>query len=124
MGLNAGLLGALLPEAVMVVDFAEVFRREGTALFILEPEAVLQREASLPAASRLPASWDVTSDSIAAWIARQLGGAALVLLKSAEAPSRVLATLAGAGYVDAYFPIAAHGLSQIEFVDVRGWRES
>lgn len=40
--------------------------------------------AWLHAADSLPHSWDVTSDSIAAWVAGQLGARRLVLLKSIE----------------------------------------
>lgn len=38
----------------------------------------------LHAADPLPHSWDVTSDSIAAWVAAQLGAQRLVLLKSVD----------------------------------------
>jgi aspartokinase-like uncharacterized kinase len=34
----------------------------------------------------LPASWDITSDSLAAWLGARLGAARLLLLKSAEPP--------------------------------------
>jgi aspartokinase-like uncharacterized kinase len=63
----------------------------------------------------LPASWDVTSDSIAARAA-VLSGAELVLLKSCLPPESQSATgwsleaAAAAGYVDQYFPRAAAGL--------------
>ena len=46
----------------------------------------------------LPASWDVTSDSIAAWVAREAGAERLVLVKAAD----------GLG-VDEYFPKALEG---------------
>jgi aspartokinase-like uncharacterized kinase len=49
-------------------------------------------------ADPLPHSWDVTSDSIAAWIAGTLGAPRLVLIK----PAGVTGTEA----VDAYFPHA------------------
>ena len=53
--------------------------------------------AGLPL-DELPASWDVTSDSIAAWVAREAGAGRLVLVKAA----------AGLG-VDEYFPTALEG---------------
>jgi probable H4MPT-linked C1 transfer pathway protein len=46
-------------------------------------------------ADPLPHSWDVTSDSVAAWVAGALGAPRLVLIKPAGA--------SGAGLVDAYF---------------------
>lgn len=53
--------------------------------------------ADLPL-DELPASWDVTSDSIAAWVAREAGAERLVLVKAAD----------GLG-VDEYFPRALEG---------------
>lgn len=51
-------------------------------------------------------SWDVTSDSLAAWLAWRLGGTRLVLVKSAPAPDAPLSPerLAALGLVDAAFP--------------------
>ncbi|MEK0083181.1 aspartate/glutamate/uridylate kinase [Benzoatithermus flavus] len=54
----------------------------------------------------LPASWDVTSDSLACWLAVRLGATALVLVKSAETPagSHAPEALAAAGLLDPAFP--------------------
>jgi 5-(aminomethyl)-3-furanmethanol phosphate kinase len=60
-------------------------------------------------------SWSVTSDSLAAWLARRLGAKRLVLIKSVPAPLPLdAASLASGGYVDAAFPdylAAAPGLA-------------
>jgi dihydroneopterin aldolase len=64
----------------------------------------------LPAAMALadpeiPESWDVTSDSLAAWLARRLGVGRLVLVKSTMAPRPLDPTaLARRGLVDRLFP--------------------
>ena len=56
----------------------------------------------------IPETWDVTSDSLAAWLARELGADRLVLVKSADAPPGAsLAELSAAGLVDAAFPAFA-----------------
>ena len=57
-------------------------------------------------AADIPASWQVTSDSLAAWLAGKLRAARLVLLKQVElAPQPVAATeLAERGIVDPAFP--------------------
>jgi len=57
----------------------------------------------------LPASWEVTSDSLAALVARDTGRS-LVLVKSVPPPAGLdLAALAAVGWVDAHFPrVAAH----------------
>ncbi|HKW55560.1 MAG TPA: hypothetical protein VJO12_17855 [Stellaceae bacterium] len=51
-------------------------------------------------------SWDVTSDSLAVWLAHRLGATRLVLVKSAPAPEPPLSPqrLAALGLVDAAFP--------------------
>lgn len=51
-------------------------------------------------------SWDVTSDSLAAWLAHRIGARALILVKSAPAPTEMLWTeeLAARGFVDRAFP--------------------
>ena len=51
-------------------------------------------------------SWDVTSDSLAAWLAWRVGATRLVLVKSAPMPDAPLSPerLAARGLVDAAFP--------------------
>ncbi|AWB20481.1 uridylate kinase [Methylobacterium currus] len=53
----------------------------------------------------IPESWDVTSDSLALWLATRLGAATCLLVKSADpAPGAGPAELARTGLVDAAFP--------------------
>ena len=54
-------------------------------------------------ADELPASWDTTSDSIAAWLASGLGFRSLLLVKQSDAvrPGATVAQLRQAGIVDA-----------------------
>jgi aspartokinase-like uncharacterized kinase len=50
-------------------------------------------------------SWDVTSDSLAAWLALRLGARSVVLVKSCPVPPQAgPETLAAAGIVDRAFP--------------------
>jgi aspartokinase-like uncharacterized kinase len=59
------------------------------------------------AATEIPASWDVTSDSLAAWLASRTGAARLILVKSCEVPAAKAGDptqLASAGVVDPAFP--------------------
>jgi 5-(aminomethyl)-3-furanmethanol phosphate kinase len=64
-------------------------------------------------ANDVPASWDVTSDSLAAWLAGALGAKLLLLVKSSERPQAPVhaADLAAGGVVDPCFPrfLAASG---------------
>ncbi len=64
-----------------------------------------------------PHTWSVTTDSLAAWTARECDASKLVLLKSADAPP---GDWAECGYVDAYFATAAAGVS-VEAVNLRVW---
>jgi dihydroneopterin aldolase len=54
----------------------------------------------------IPASWDVTSDSLAAWLAGQLGARRLVLMKQVDLPRDPAGVddLAARGIVDKAFP--------------------
>lgn len=71
----------------------------------------------------LPHSWDVTSDSIAAWAAAVVGASRLVLLKSVDVPPGCdWRTAAANGWVDPYFPRAvAEARFGIEAVNFRRW---
>jgi 5-(aminomethyl)-3-furanmethanol phosphate kinase len=67
------LLSDLIPGAVRCADLARVAAGRTTVLL----------PAALPL-DELPASWQVTSDSIAAWVAGQLGAERLVLVKEVD----------------------------------------
>jgi 5-(aminomethyl)-3-furanmethanol phosphate kinase len=102
------LLSELIPGAERCADLARVGAARTTVLL----------PAALPL-DPLPASWEVTSDSIAAWVADRAGAGRLVLVKEvdglyADWPPRgdpltnltvaELAALPGGG-VDAYLPV-------------------
>jgi aspartokinase-like uncharacterized kinase len=103
------LLSELIPGAERRADLARVGAGRTTVLL----------PAALPL-DTLPASWQVTSDSIAAWVANQVGAGRLVLVKGvdglyAEWPPRgeplaclTVAELAALrpGGVDEYLPTA------------------
>ncbi len=55
----------------------------------------------------IPESWDVTSDSLALWLATRLGAGSCILEKSAPVPEAIPEALAAAGLVDAAFPLFA-----------------
>jgi 5-(aminomethyl)-3-furanmethanol phosphate kinase len=101
------LLSELIPGAARCAGLARVSAGRATVLL----------PAALPL-DPLPASWDVTSDSIAAWVAGEVGADRLVLVKEvdgvfAEWPARgrplarlTVAELAALrpGAVDEYLP--------------------
>jgi aspartokinase-like uncharacterized kinase len=79
------LLSDLIPGAARCTDLERIATDRTSVLL----------PAGLPL-DELPASWDVTSDSIAAWVARTAGAERLVLVKAVAV-------------VDEYFPTAIEG---------------
>ncbi len=108
--LNQRLLLELLPECELVASresAAAAWQRERLPLLDLAA-FVRDEEFSLAEAERLPHNWNVTSDSLAAWVAIRWPARRLVLLKSAELPttdSRLSFRAAvDLGFIDAHFP--------------------
>ena len=64
-------------------------------------------------AEELPWNWNVTSDSIAAWLAAKVAADALWLVKSQPAGTASRQAWADASLVDAYFPRAAATLKDV-----------
>lgn len=75
----AHLLAALIPGAEVVTDQGGITVALGQGRI-----PVLAPAQWLSAADEVPHSWDVTSDSLAAYLATLLGAARLVLVKSVE----------------------------------------
>ena len=116
---NARALSEQLPEAVWFDRIREV-QACGVPLGILHPVSFMRYDDPRHPLGALPASWSVTSDSIAARAADLAEADELVLLKSASPPiSGSCDELATAGYVDAYFPIAVRNVTQVRFVNFR-----
>ena len=90
------------------------------AIPILAPRHGVWHEIERQGADPLPASWDVTSDTIAARIAVHLGARSLVLIKSASAPrARRAKTPRGLGLVDPMLPSCARSIPQSRIVNLR-----
>ena len=84
--------------------------------FILQTKDwLIASERELNSSSRLPHSWDVTSDSIAAWASIQLHATELILLKSCDVSETTVAELTGLGIVDAYLPTLNPQLQNLSF---------
>jgi aspartokinase-like uncharacterized kinase len=125
LDLTAHVLAALVPGLEVVDDLAsldQVWRR--LRIPVLAPRRFFD-ESEGEASDPLPASWNVTSDSIAARVAVHLGATELVLLKSASLPPdtdrRAAADL---GLVDPFFPDVSRSLRCVRHVNLRdGQRE-
>jgi aspartokinase-like uncharacterized kinase len=100
-----GITGRLVAEALGLPIVQEVGPEGG----VLDVAAWL---AANPPAD-LPASWEVTSDSLAALVARATGRP-LALVKSVPPPVAAdFTALAATGWVDAHFPCVAAVLAEI-----------
>jgi 5-(aminomethyl)-3-furanmethanol phosphate kinase len=86
---------------------------------VFAPLDWLRNEEPYKSGTRLTKSWDVTSDSIAARLAICIGAGEIVLLKSADPPSRDLQELANVAYVDKFFPKLAAELPPWRVVNLR-----
>jgi len=81
----AHVLTARLPGAVLVEQQAEIVAaRQAGRLPVLAPYRWVR------AADPLPHTWEITSDSIAAWLAGMLGARRIVLIKPAGGDPRKL----------------------------------
>jgi aspartokinase-like uncharacterized kinase len=123
MGFNARLVRSLLSDSELVPR--RVLVRKACArgaIAVLDPAAVLE-EAERTPLGRLPRSWDVTSDSIAAFLAIKWRAAALVLIKSTTMPKgKSPATAVRKGAVDRYFPPLAERIPLVAWANLRSKR--
>lgn len=117
---TAALLAAVTPASALVSRPSELEPCWNRALTpVLKPGAFLDL-LDRPRPDALPASWRITSDSIAARVAVILAADRLVLLKSAaaiEGTSRAAASRLG--LVDPCFPEAARSINIVSCVNLR-----
>jgi aspartokinase-like uncharacterized kinase len=120
LDLTAHFLAALIPNAVLIDRNEHLVRawRSGCNP-VLSPRPILD-EFEHSGKGVLPASWDVTSDSIAARIALHLKADRLILLKSVSAPAGTTRDdAARLGLVDPMLPVVAQALPRIEYQNFR-----
>jgi len=121
MDRNAIDLQKLIPDWPIIDRISQLGNRD------LQSNALFASAKWLRARNpQLPENWSVTSDSIAAALASEIGASNLVLLKSKDGPnSGRLADATAVGYVDDYFETAIGDLTQrqpnltIRFVNLR-----
>ena len=124
MSLTARLLVTRHERFRLIKSIAEIQDQPQHAVSVLNPAAaIVGLEAGRTA---LPRSWDITSDSIAAWLAGVWRTDRLLLLKSVDLPnavdsaSDVLQNLATLGLVDPAFPEFAAGIRLLSWCNLRG----
>lgn len=127
MAFNARLLEATMAEASVVVDPRQAERcSEEGVLPILDPWEMLRRvERDFAGGTTglgfvLPHAWEVTSDSIAAWVALRMGAQELILAKSVDLEGRpTVGEAVRRGVVDGYFERACAELPVVTYVNLR-----
>ncbi|MEQ8856324.1 hypothetical protein [Gimesia sp.] len=125
MLLNNSLLCYLLPDARLVLNIreAEHLWRVGLTPVLSINDYLVDTQSEEYA--DLPTSWDVTSDSIAAWITLTWPADELVLLKSVDLPNTVTTDdLSAQELVDPYFPKLADSLPCLRWCNLRSSEET
>jgi hypothetical protein len=123
MAFNARFVNALLRHSVLVNKKSSLRKAcADDAIAVLDPPAVLE-EAEKRSTQRLPRSWDVTSDSIAAFLSISWRATALVLVKSSPRPAgQSAAAAARRGLVDKYFSEVAGRVPVVAWANLRSKR--
>lgn len=120
MSLSTAMVAQLLPEATIVEERAALGGCGLGELLLFDTTRFLELEESRLPGLKLPASWDATSDSIAARVAQVMGAVELVLLKSTIEPAASsLEELTAAGVVDRLFARMAASLPVVRLVNLR-----
>lgn len=124
MTLNEAFLQRLIPEMGLVRNrqqFESITRAGGIPLLCVGcflKWAEVKGGATIP--PPLPHTWDVTSDSIAAWVAACLAAQELILVKSVDVPGGMSSAAAADGeFVDVYFPELANRIPAIGWMNAR-----
>lgn len=112
MSLGEELLSALLPEARVVSNRADADAQWNAGRIPILSAGVFLRNEEVSAETRLARSWNVTSDSIAAFIAELWPADELVLLKSVGVESAAAA-------VDEDFGKYAVNIPVVSWVNLR-----
>jgi aspartokinase-like uncharacterized kinase len=120
LDLTAGVVTAVVPGLVVIERPEGMAEARAAGLTpVLAPRWFMEN-VDRHAPDPLPETWETTTDSIAARVARHVGADGLVLLKS-TAPGADLTreAAARAGLVDPAFPAASRGLGLVRLVDLR-----
>jgi aspartokinase-like uncharacterized kinase len=128
LSVTARLLAAMLPEANLIDDVAQLARwiedPQGlpvAVVFDMEP-FLRHGEASLPPAP-VPHCWSVTTDSLAARLAEVIDADELALLKSADPPpGGEVVEWSHQGYVDPWFAHIARRLRAVRCINLRAFQ--
>ncbi|QEG21378.1 amino acid kinase family protein [Mariniblastus fucicola] len=100
MSLNAKVVSCLIPEAEFCDRISQLENSQSSNIIFDAAQWTIGK-------SDIPASWDFTSDSIAARLASELDAAELVLIKSR------MGSIGEPGFVDAHFTKEARSVKSV-----------
>lgn len=119
MSFNARMVASLSTRFLWCATVEELGTLPVGSVKVLDPIRII-RQLELNSESPLERTWEITSDSIAAWVASHLKRQRLILLKSTSLRSNDASEfLADDGLVDARFPSFADDLQSIEWCNLR-----
>ncbi len=116
MEASAQLLSSLFPSFLLTGNIQEARDNRETTIFTTK-SFLREKEHGYPG-TKLPPSWDVTSDSIAARVAEILRASCLTLLKSTNGRES-LEFSAKSGIVDPFLPRYINAVPTIKIVNLR-----
>jgi len=128
LAITARLLSHLLDDAPLIDTLTALRQmrdsRDGvTKSYVFDPRSFLREVEPTQGGNRLPHTWDVTTDSIAARLVECASADELVLLKSCDPAATIIDAACDAGYVDRHFAQAARTLDRVTCVNLRGTGE-
>ena len=118
LAVGAGLLQRLIPKSRVVHSHRELEQAWEAGDVAIAMMEALFAEAGGFGERGLPASWQVSSDSLAAFLSHWLSAEQLILLKSVPPPASI-DHAAAAVQVDPLFPATAQGL-RVWWCNLRG----
>ncbi len=119
MSFNAHLLARLCRRLVLVHTYQQLISVwHDSRIAILDAHPFLQSTLSCRESEPLPASWDVTSDSIAVWTAKYWRADRLILAKSCDANGLSVGELASCGKLDSHFASVCRDVA-VDWVNLR-----
>lgn len=120
LNLTSRLLAMLVPDSEVVETISDIAAAWSKGNIPVFAPGVFMNAIDSTLNDPLPRTWNTTTDSIAARVARTIDADRLVLLKSSSFPegrTRVEAALAG--FVDPHFPAASATFPSVDVINLR-----
>lgn len=121
LSFNARMLRQLIPQAILITDRDELLLASSTRQVAILDVARCPTVMDDSGDDSLPPVWDVTSDSIAAYVAVKWSIDRLLMLKSVDLPTELptLGQAVAAGHVDPYFAGLAGHIPEVWWCNLR-----